>query len=495
MRAPMPEAPVPPAPTRGMRFALLAHPSVQAVRFGTKLALPWFLTTQEYGEAILPSLIVFGLQHVAVFGLDEALVSARCVEAGLWQRMRRFQDRLGVALALALVLVGLALQGVGGQELLGLLLIGLAPMLVIANRATLPTWLLVRERRFFDLFCVDLGSVLAFALVTIAAAGAGLGSWSLVVGWTANAIAALALSSWRSRDLVPRGAGGDADWPALRKNGGHLTVAATLGYVGERLDGAATGFGLGRGALGLFENAQNLANVLLGWGQSVADRYLFPTLAADARAEGSAPGYLRALRTTILFVLPPHAVLALVSAPLVQTVFPASWHASGPLLRFLALAAGARCVDLLAVTALKALGAGAAVVRLGWIRLVLVVLALALALPHGLETVVIAVFASRVVAAICALAMVPRHLDLAPYRGTLRLDLAGWAALAWAIATTGFALWLSSAAEDWSPVALVAAIGAGALVLWCLARVVFDGQHARADLTLARARFERGSTS
>ena len=489
----MPEASVPPAPPRGMRFALLAHPSVQAVRFATKLALPWYFTTQEYGEAVLPSLIVFGLQHVAVFGLDEALVSARGVEAGLWRRMRQFQDRLGIALALGLVLVGLALQSVVGQELLGLLLMGLAPMLVIANRATLPTWLLVRERRFFDLFCVDLGSVLAFALVTIAAAEAGLGSWSLVAGWTANAIAALLLSTWRSRDLVPRGTGGEADWPALRKNGGHLTVAGMLGYLGERADGAATGFALGRGSLGLFENAQNLANVLVGWGQSVADRYLFPTLAADARAEGSAPGYLRALRTTILFVLPPHAVLALVSDPLVRTVFPASWHASGPLLRFLALAAGARCVDLLAVTALKALGEGAAVVRLGWIRLALVVLALALALPHGLETVVIAVFASRVIAALCALALVPRHLDLAPYRGVARLDLAGWTALVWAIATTAFTFWLSSAAEAWSPVALVLAIGAGALVLWFLARFAFDGQHARADLALARARFERGS--
>lgn len=493
MRASMPEASVPPARTRGMRFALLAHPSVQAVRFGTKLALPWFFTTQEYGEAVLPSLIVFGLQHVAVFGLDEALVSARGVEAGLWRRMRAFQDRLGIALALALVLVGLALQGVAGQELLGRLLMGLAPMLVIANRATLPTWLLVRERRFFDLFCVDLGSVLAFALVTIAAAAAGLGSWSLIAGWTANALASLLLSTWRSRDLVPSGDGGEGDWPALRKNGGHLTVAAMLGYVGERADGAATGFVLGRGALGLFENAQNLANVLLGWGQSVADRYLFPTLAADARAEGSAPGYLRALRTTILFVLPLHAVLALVSAPLVQTVFPASWHDSGPLLRFLALAAGARCVDLLAVTALKALGAGAAVVRLGWIRLVLVVLALVLALPHGLEAVVIAVFASRVIAAVCALALVPRHLDLAPYRGVLRLDLAAYAALAWAIATTGFAVWLSNATDGWSPVALIAAIGAGALALWALARVTFDMQHVRADLATLRARIERGS--
>ncbi len=493
MRASMPEASVPPARPRGLRFALLAHPSVQAVRFATKLALPWFFTTQEYGEAVLPSLIVFGLQHVAVFGLDEALVSARGLDEGLWRRMRRFQDRLGLGLALALVLAGLALQAVAGEELLGRMLIGLAPMLVLANRATLPTWLLVRERRFFDLFCVDLGSVATFAVVTIAAASAGLGSWSLVAGWSANAIAALALASWRSRDLVPRGAGDDQDWPGLKRTGGHLTTAAVLGYVGDRVDGGATGFVLGRGALGLFENAQNLSGVLLGWGQSVADRYLFPTLAAHERAEGAGRGYLRALRTTILYVLPPHAVLALASDPIVRTVFPTSWHASGPLIRCLALAAAARCVDLLAVTALKAIGRGRAVVQLGWIRLVLVAAALAIALPYGLETVALAVLASRALSAAVALAAASRHLDLATHRAAERLGRAGTAFGAWALAIAGFGVWLQRACADWQPLALVVAIGAAALALWLCARLVFDGEHARLDFALARARFERGS--
>ncbi len=489
------EVPNPPAPTRGMRFALLAHPSVQAVRFATKLALPWFFTAREYGDAILPALIVFGLQHVAVFGLDEALVSTRRLDGALWRHMRRLQDRIALGLALALVAAGLVLQLVSGQELLGRFLIALAPMLFIANRATLPTWLLVRERRFFDLFCVDLGSVLTLAAVTIVAASVGLGPWALVAGWWANAVAALVLSTWRSRDLVPRDPGDAKDWPALRRTGAHLTTASTLGYVGERLDGAATGFVLGSGPLGLFENAQNLSGVLVGWGQSIADRYLFPTLAADERADGSAPGYLRALRTTILFVLPPHAVLALVAEPFVRTFFPPSWAESGPLLRFLALAAGARCLDLLAVTALKAQGRGSTVVFLGWTRIALLVVALAIALPHGLSSVVIAVLASRVVSAAISIAAAARHMDFASYRGTARIDRAVTTFVLWAAATTGFALWVDHAAPDWHGLAFMVVVALFAAAMWLLTRAVFDAKHARADLALARARFERGPTS
>jgi len=490
MRAPMSQASVPPARPRGLRFALLAHPSVQGVRFLTKLALPWFFTTQEYGEAILPSLIVFGLQHLAVFGLDEALVSARQVDADLWRAMRRFQNRVGLAIAAALVVVGLALQAVPSQALLGKLLIGLAPMLVISNRATLPTWLLVRERRFRDLFLVDLGAIVSFAVVTLAAAGAGFGAWSLVAGWTANGVAALVLSTWRSRDLVPHRSGGADEWAKVRATGQNLSIAAVLGYVGERIDGLAIGFVLGRSALGLFDSAHNLSSVLLGWGQSVADRFLFPTLAAHVRAEGLGRGYLRALRTAILFLVPPHAVLALASEPLIRAIFPAPWHATAGLVRFLALAAAARCLDLLAVTALKASGDGAAVVRLGTTRLLLLVMALVIALPYGLEVVAIAVLVSRSVAAANSLVVAARRLDVRETGVELRRAL--FVLAAWAAATGPLGFWILREFSDLHPALVAAAIANVAVWAWIAARLVFDRDQALAEFSAVRARLQRG---
>jgi hypothetical protein len=58
--------------SRGVSFALIAHPTVQFVRFLSKLALPWFLSPEQFGEATLAGAILFGVQHIAVFGLDEA---------------------------------------------------------------------------------------------------------------------------------------------------------------------------------------------------------------------------------------------------------------------------------------------------------------------------------------------------------------------------------------------------------------------------------------
>jgi O-antigen/teichoic acid export membrane protein len=425
-----------------------------------------------------------------VFGLDEALVAARQVDADLWRAMRRFQNRVGLSIAAALVLAGLALQALPSQALLGQILIGLAPMLVISNRSTLPTWLLVRERRFRDLFVVDLGAIVTFGVVTLGAASAGLGPWSLVLGWTANGVAALALSTWRSRDLVPHRSGGGDAWPAVRHTGRNLSIAAVLGYVGERIDGLAIGFVLGRSALGLYDSAHNLSSVLLGWGQSVADRFLFPTLAAHVRAEGLGRGYLRALRTTILFLVPPHVILALASDPLIRAIFPAPWHATAPLVRFLALAAAARCLDLLAVTALKASGDGEAVVRLGTTRLVLLATALVIALPHGVEVVAMAVLASRAISAANALVIAARRLDL---RDTgVGLRRAGTVLAAWAATTVAGGLWILRECDGLHPAVLAAAVGSVALCAWIAARLVFDRDHALAEVSALRARIQRG---
>ncbi len=481
-----------PAGPPGLRFALLAHPSAQAVRFLTKLALPWFFTIEEFGEAALAGLIVFGVQHVAVAGLDEALVSARAVTGGLWRSMRRHQDRVALGLAAILIAVGFLMQLAPSQAFLGRLLIALAPMLWVANRGTLPTWLLVRERRFRDLFLIDMGSILAFTAATILSAEAGCGAWSLVVGWHANALASLAISSWRARDLVPRDTAVDQDWPTVRRAGTHLTGAAVLTYIGDRIDSGAVGFVLGRGPLGLFENAQNLAGLLVGYAQSLADRLLFPTLAAHARAQGLGASYLRALRYAVLFVVPAHILLALASDPLVTTVFPERWHPSAPLCRLLALAAAVRCFDLLAVTALKAAGQGAAVLRLGGLRLALLAAALVVFLPRGLEAVVAGVLVARALSAGCALGTAAVRLPLAADLGAAELGRAALALVTWAALFVPAAVWIERNPSPWAAPVRVAGLALCAALAWGLARLLCDRRELAGEWRAVRARIARG---
>lgn len=475
---------------RGVSFALLAHPTVQAIRFASKLALPWFVTTSQYGEAALAGLVMFGVQHVAVFGLDDALISAVNIDARLVARMRRTQTWIGVALAVLVAGVGALLQLVPDQARLGLLLMALAPMTIVANLATLPTALLVRERCYARIFAVDLIMILTLTTVSISSAVAGLGEWSLVLAWHANAVAALIAASLFAKPLYPRHSDGGDDFERVRTNGAHLTGAAVSGYLGERIDGGAVGFGLGRAALGLYDWASNQSQFLVNYAASLSERLLFPTFAAQHRAGELGAAYLQVLRITLVVVLPLHVLLAVMADPIVRTLSPEQWHGAAPLLALLALGAGARCVDVAAVTALKAAGRGRAVFRLGLARIAGLLVAILFALPHGVVMVAGAVLASRIVAALVSLVLVSRRLDLGAGPARRRLVEGGRAAAVWVLVFVPVSWYLERILEGAS-VPMLALVPLVAFVLWFLVRTVVDRAALTSELGLVRARLER----
>ena len=87
------------------------------------------------------------------------------------------------------------------------------------------------------------------------------------------------------------------------------------------------------------------------------------------------------------------------------------WHAAAPLVAVLALAAGARCFEILGDATLKAAGRGGVVLRLSALRLVVVLAALLVALATGeLATLAAGVLVARVAGALLSLAAAAREL-------------------------------------------------------------------------------------
>jgi O-antigen/teichoic acid export membrane protein len=474
---------------RGVTFALLANPTVQAIRFASKLALPWLVTTAQFGEATLAGVIMFGVQHFAVFGLDEALISASHVDSHLYARARRLQTWIGVGLALLVALAGLAMQWWPAQAGLGQLLMALAPMTIIANLGTLPTAMLVRSRCFARIFAIDLIMITTLTCVSIGTAALGAGEWSLVYAWHANALASLIAASIFAAPLIPKDPGGAPSLESVRRNGAHFTGAALLGYFGERLDSASVGFVLGRSALALFEVAQTLSQVVVNYASSVSERLLFPTFALQYRIGTLTAAYVQALRVTVTFALPLHVLLALMAEPIVHTFFPPEWTYAAPLLSCLAMAAGARCFDVAAVTTLKAVGEGQTVFRLGLVRIGLLAVALIVSLPYGLGAVAGAVLASRVVAALVSMLAAWRRLDLTTAATANELSAAAGAFTLWALVFTP-AAWYLGAALEGAAVPLLAVVPLTALVAWFAARGLVDRRALARELARIKSGLE-----
>lgn len=474
---------------RGLSFALLANPTVQAIRFASKIALPWLVTTQQFGEATLAGVIMFGVQHVAVFGLDEALISAPHIDAPLYARSRRLQTVIGVLLACFVAGAGLVLRWWPEQARLGLLLVALAPMTIVANLGTLPTAILVRDRCFARVFAVDLAMILTFTATSIGTAALDAGEWSLVYAWHANALASLVAATILARPLVPRHVGGAVSLASVRHNGAHFTGAALLGYLGERLDSASVGFGVSRAALGVFELAQTASQVMVNYATSVSERLLFPTFALQHRIGSLTNAFVQALRIALIFVLPLHVLLALMAEPIVHTFFPAAWESAAPLLSCLAMAAGARCFDVAAVTALKASGASRAVFRLGLFRIALLVVALVLSIPHGIGAVAGAVLGARIFAAGASLVTAWRRLDASSTSATLELSAAGAAFTLWALVFAPSAWYLEEILKG-AAVPQLAVVPLTALVAWLFARALVDRRSLAREIARIRTGLE-----
>jgi lipopolysaccharide exporter len=240
-----------------------------------------------------------------------------------------------------------------------------------------------KDLRFKARLAPELGMAVVKGVVSVAAASAGLGVWSLVWGQLAGTAAWTALL-WRVVPWRPR-----LRWPAdlfapMLAYGRGIVAVNLLAAVVHHADAIVVGRMLGASALGLYHVAYKVpeaAIIMVMWAVS---RVLFPAL-ARARAEGRAPAetYLAALRYTSLFTVPASITVALLAEPLVLVLFGAPWAAATPILSVLAISAGLRSLGNHAGDVLKAAGRPGLLAALAVVRALVLVPALVVAARWG----------------------------------------------------------------------------------------------------------------
>lgn len=451
-------------------FALVGHPLVQIIRFLSKAGLVWFLSTEDFGRAALAGILALLGQELALFGLEEALIAAPAVDEALWRRVRRFLHASGALVGLALATLGFAWTALGDPGE-GWLVAALAPLAWLGNLGVARTALLARARRFETVFAIDLANVGAMAVTSLVSAALGAGAWSLVLGWYAGALASVAVACMGTRALLP-------DPPvaipfAPFRYGAHMSASGFGELLLGRADALAVGLWISRSALGFYELALGLSLVLFEYASQLAGRAILPWFAECRRSAALPAAYRDALHLGVVFVLPAHVVLCLLAPALLALAVPAGWKGAGPLLSVLALAAGARSIDLLATTGLKALGAGKLVMQLAILRLALLAVAIALGIGHGVLVLALSVLGAHALSCLVALGCAARRPELAllgPRSGLGVPFLCAWST---AFPLAALVLGVYAAGRPLTDLLL----GAGlALATWVLLRWLLDGR-------------------
>lgn len=429
------------------------------------------LTPREFGVVALALLASTVLDRLADFGVSEALIIAPDDE---------LEDRAQTAFRLTL-LTGGAVAGLIAatsplltrffdQGALQPLLLLVAANLFVRTVAQTPYALAQRALNFRLRTISELSDVMVRGIVSIVLAATGVGALSLLLGYLSGSIAH-ALVVWTGGGFRPRRGPSRAGARSLLGFGGKLTALELVAMVTYNVDNAVVGKVLGSAALGFYQMAYRLPELVVYNLSVVAGRVLYPAFAAVDRADlGRA--YLLSLRYLLLLSLPVAAGLALLAEPFVVTLFGDQWRPAVPAMQAIVALSFAGVVGIPAGTVYKASNRVGLLLWLNVPRFVIIVPGLVLFAERGIAAVALVMTAGAAVTALIGLALASRMLAVGP----AAMLAAAWPAIAGGLPVAATVALVAAGLDGRRElVVLLAASAAGAAAYLAALRIAAPG--------------------
>ena len=325
---------------RAFRSVLWSYTSLVGVRL---LVLVWtavlahLLSPRDFGLVALALIFTTVLDAMRDFGVNDALVVATDDEVAD-QANTAFSFTVLIATGIA-ALIG-ALSPLAGDFFHQPRLVGILAVLALnlPLRAAGDTHYALAQRRldFRSRTFAEVAEVVVRGLVGVSLALAGLGPWSLVVGYLSGTLV-WTVSPVEPRQLASCAPPGRAhrSRPSLRFGGG-LTVVGIVGTAMSYVDNLFVGRTLGAAALGLYSMGFRLPEMLISDGLTAVALVLFPSF---AMLDGPAirPAVVTSFRYALLVTCPVVAGLVALAHPLVLAILGPKWQDAAVVVQILAV--------------------------------------------------------------------------------------------------------------------------------------------------------------
>lgn len=260
----------------GLKWTGIAKLGSQLGSWVITLIVLRLLSPEDYGLMALVSVVISVLMTVAEMGLGSSIVQARQFDMRELARLNGLVVALNLAACLLLVTCApLVAQAFHEPRLTDLVRVS-SLQLLLSALATTAQSLAYRQMRFRRLAFVEVSSVLAGGLCTLALAWAGAGVWALVFGGLAQGAARAAqflLDGWVRPVFAPKG---------MRQHlgfGGTLAVSRLLWQLVAQSDVLIAGRYLPSAAVGLYAVSAHLATLPMQKIMGVVNQVAFPTAA------------------------------------------------------------------------------------------------------------------------------------------------------------------------------------------------------------------------
>ena len=391
---------------RGVPWTLLSYGANKTVLLLSTVALARLLPPRDFGLVALATIAVTFLAMIKDLGLGGTLIVRQDLDARSRETVLGLMVAGGLVMAGAAALAAAPLAAFFDEPRLTGVLLGLTPMLVIGGFAGFYEAVLQAELEFRRRFYALMAQALTIAAVSVGAAVAGAGVWSLVAGQVVGllvfAVMVRALARERIRPRLHR----DRAREVMAVGKGFL-VQSGAAFLRANADYVAVGRAFGSGPLGHYSMAWRLADMPY---QAVTDpvsRVTFPAFARlRAAGQSIADPYLKVLRLMTLVCVALGAMLSAAAEPFTLAVFGEDWRPMTAPLTVLGLWAVVRAMESTTAWMLNAVGlagiSGAVSVGI----LVVLVPGLVLAASLGTPTTVAAVVLADALLSLTVLALV-----------------------------------------------------------------------------------------
>ena len=341
--------------SRGLLWKLGSQTTVQIFGFAISSGVARLLTPAEYGAAALALAFSAFALIFSDLTLGSALVQRRTVDQAEASALLWFALALGLIVSTAFALLAPALASLVRNPSVKPLLVGVAPVFLLATAGTVPTALLNRRMQFRTLEIRMMVATATAATTALVIALVGGGSWALI-GQQLVFFGLLTSLAWIKARWLPSLSFSRKHLGRVAPFGLYAAGSQTFGTISSNLDTLLVGRYLGTAALGAYAIAYNVLLIPLTRIAAPVREVTFPAFAAlqDHIAVGRL--WLRANRALFATLVPVLLALAVEAQDFVTVILGSQWSAVIPVLRLLALGGLMQVLFSLDGSVLKACG-------------------------------------------------------------------------------------------------------------------------------------------
>ncbi len=375
---------------RGGLHTGLGQLSRVLLQMASVVVLARLLDARDYGLIAMVLAIVGVAEIFRELGLSGAVIQAHTLSRAQRDNLFWISAGAGLLMALAVAAASPLVAGIYGEPSLVAITIALAPTFFISGLSAPYRAQLTRGMRFGTLAIVDVvsGTLALGAGVLLALGGAGY--WALVAQQLLSGLISLIVMLIASR-WVARKYDSATSVRSFLRLGGALLATQVMTYVSSNVDAVLIGAKYGPTELGYFNRGLQLirtpTNILRGPVGNV-------TLPVISKLQHEPTLLIRfAERAQVLASLPILVMLGWFIAcadAVVRLALGDQWLPATVIMQLIAMVEGISTLTVVVASLLVGLGKSRGLITLSVISLVLKVTFLLIALPYGIEAVVLA---------------------------------------------------------------------------------------------------------